>query len=127
MPRRRVTFRLPEDLAAGLRRRPNQTAFVESALREALGRACPLCHGTGEAAGSRLAVSNLKRLRGGRLDREAAAQLKALVRLGRELLATQLALETSEERGLGFRLEREKELLLSGHIASGHGELKLTH
>jgi hypothetical protein len=127
-PRRRVTFRIPQDLAVALQHLPNQTAFVESALREALGRACPLCHGTGEAPEARLAVSNLKRLLTGPLDRESAAQLKALVRLGRQLLATQLDLETSgEESGLGFRLAREDQVLLAGRIPGGHGRLKLTH
>ena len=123
----RMTFRLPGDVVSGLRQLPNQTAFLEATLREALGRACPLCHGTGEAVVGRLSVSNLKRLRGGRLDRETAAQLKALVRLGRALLATQLELKAAGEEGLDFRLARENEVLLSGEIPRGHRGLKLTH
>ncbi len=127
-PRRKVTFRIPPDLAAALHHLPNQTAFVESALRDALGRTCPVCHGTGEAPEAHLSISNLKRVPSGRLDRESAAQLKALVRLGRQLLATQLDLETSsEESGLGFRLARDNQVLLAGRIPGGHGQLKLTH
>ena len=122
-----MTFRLPGELASALRHLPNQTAFVEAALREAMGRICPACHGTGEVAGSHLTISNLRGLPG-RLDRESAAQLKALVRLGRELLATQLDLEaTTEAAGLGFRLARDNEVLLAGRIAQGPGKLKLTH
>ncbi|MEE8558397.1 MAG: hypothetical protein V3T14_10985 [Myxococcota bacterium] len=122
-----MTFRLPGGLAAALRHLPNQTAFVEAALREAVGRICPACHGTGEATGSHLTVSNLRGLPG-RLDRETAAQLKALVRLGRELLATQLDLEATETAGLGFRLARDNEVLLAGRIAEGPGNsIKLTH
>lgn len=123
-----MTFRLAPDLAAALRQLPNQTAFLETVLREALGRVCPLCHGSGEAPGARLNVSNLKRLPMGRLDRETAVQLKALVRLGRALLATQLELEASTgDAGLGFRLERDDEVLLAGRIPPGHRGLKLTH
>jgi hypothetical protein len=126
--RLRMTFRLPLDLVAALRQLPSQTAFLEAALREALGRICPVCHGTGEAPGAHLSVSNLKRMPSGRLDRETAAQLKALVRLGRELLATQLELEASaEEAGLGFRLERDNQVLLAGRIPGGPGGLRLTH
>ncbi|MEE8557788.1 MAG: hypothetical protein V3T14_07870 [Myxococcota bacterium] len=123
-----MTFRIPPDLAAALHHLPNQTAFVETALRDALGRTCPVCHGTGEAPGAHLSVSNLKRVRSGRLDRESAAQLKTLVRLGRQLLATQLDLEPSgEEPGLGFRLARDNQVLLAGRIPGGRGQLKLTH
>jgi hypothetical protein len=112
-----MTFRLPPDLAAALRQLPNQTTFVESVLREAVGRVCPLCHGTGETPGARLNVSDLKRLPTGRLDRETAVQLKTLVRLGRALLATQLELQASaEDAGLGFRLARDDEVLLAGRI-----------
>ncbi len=116
-PKRRVTFRLEESLAQALRALPNQTAFVERSLREALGHVCPLCHGSGEVPGVHMTVSDLKGLPGRRLDRAAASQLKALVRLGRELMATDLELEAS--RGgeqLGFRLARQDELLLTGLI-----------
>ncbi len=123
-----MTFRLSAELARSLRELPNQTAFVESTLREALGRVCPLCHGTGEAPGVHLAVSNFKQTPGQRLDRTSAAQLKALVRLGRQLLATELALDsTSQSDSLGFRLARADEVLLSGRIPRGESSLKLTH
>jgi hypothetical protein len=126
--KQRVTFRLPPDLTAALRQLSNQTGFVEAVLREALGRVCPACQGTGAAPEGHLSVSNLKWLPSGRLDRETAVQLKALVRLGRELLATQLELEpSSEESGLGFRLARDNEVLLAGRIPRGQGGLKLTH
>lgn len=75
-----------------------------------------------------LAVSNLKKLAGRRLDRVTAAQLKALVRLGRQLLATDLELGPSAEDGeLEFRLARSNELLLAGRIPRGHSELTLAH
>ncbi len=116
-PKRRVTFRLEASLAQALRALPNQTAFVERSLREALGHVCPLCQGSGEVPGVHMTVSDLKGLPGRRLDRAAASQLKALVRLGRELMATDLELEAS--RGgdqLGFKLARQNELLLTGCI-----------
>ncbi len=126
--KRRMTFRLTGDLAATLRQLPNQTAFVEHALREAVDRVCPVCHGTGEPPDVHLQVSNFKTLPVARLDRSAAAQLKALVRLGRELLATELQLEVSRgDKELGFRLAREDQLLLTGTIPRGERDLKLTH
>ena len=64
-----------------------------------------------------MTVSDLKGLPGRRLDRAAASQLKALVRLGRELMATELELEaTRGGEQLGFRLARQDELLLTGRI-----------
>jgi hypothetical protein len=90
--KQRVTFRVDPELAGALRHLPNQTAFVERVLREALGRLCPVCAGSGEVPDVHLAVSNLKKLAGRRLERDTAAQLKALVRLGRQLLATNLRL-----------------------------------
>ena len=126
--RTRVTFRLGHDLACALRHLPNQTAFVERSLREALGQACPTCHGTGIAPGVHLTVSDLKRQPVRPLDRATALQLKALVRLGRQLLATELELDASHaEAGLGFRLAREDQLLLSGIIPHGQAELALEH
>jgi hypothetical protein len=116
-----MTFRISADLAGALRRMPNQTALVERCLREALGRLCPLCQGSGQAPGVHLQVSDFKRVPIGRIDRAEAAQLRSLVRLGRELLATQLEiLGRSEGQGeLGFRLARDQELLLAGRIPRG--------
>jgi hypothetical protein len=126
--KQRVTFRIDPELGAALRQLPNQTQFVEQVLREALARICPLCAGRGEVRDVHLAVSNLKTLAVGRLDRVSAAQLKALVRLGRQLLATNLELEPSRDDGeLEFRLARANELLLTGRIPRAHGEPSLTH
>jgi len=119
--KQRVTFRIDRELGEALRQLPNQTAFVERVLREALGRICPLCDGAGEVRDVHLAVSNLKKLAVGRLDRVRAAQLKALVRLGRQLLATNLELEPSRDDGeLEFRLARANELLLAGRLPRGN-------
>lgn len=127
-PKQRMTFRLERELAQALRQLPNQTAFVEDTLREALGRICPLCQGSGQASGVHLSVSNFKSLPKLRLDRSTAAQLKALVRLGRQLLATRLQLDPSEDDfGLDFRLAREDQLLLSGRITQGASGVRLTH
>jgi hypothetical protein len=125
--RTRTTYRLPADLAEALRRLPNQTTFVERALREALGHVCPVCHGTGLTAGGALAVSDLKAERIGRLDRVTAAQLRSLVRLGRQLLATELALAAASDNELEFRLARDDQLLLSGRIARGRQEVRFPH
>ena len=73
-----------------------------------------------------LAISNLKRMP--RLDRTAAVQLQALVRLGRQLMATELALEASREgEPVAFRLAREDQLLLTGCIPRGERDLTLAN
>jgi hypothetical protein len=55
-------------------------------------------------------------------------QLKALVRLGRALMATELKLQAdSGSPDLGFRLARQDEQLLAGTIAGGANEVSLTH
>jgi len=126
--KQRVTFRIDPEIGALLKQLPNQTAFVEQVLREALARICPLCAGSGEVRDVHLAVSNLKNYAVGRLDRVRAAQLKALVRLGRQLLATNLSLEPSRDDGeLEFRLARADELLLTGRIPRGNRDVTLTH
>ena len=126
----RVTFRVNGDLAGALRQLPNQSAFVERTLREALGQVCPLCHGTGESPARTLVVSDLKQKPFERIDRSTAAQLRSLVRLGRQLLATELELlpaadECPSQHGLSFRLAREDQLLLSGIIPPGRSGLAL--
>ncbi len=124
--KQRVTYRLDPELAVALKQLPNQTAFVERTLREALSQVCPLCHGTGEASAVHLIVSNLKSCPVGRLDRAAAGRLRALVRLGRQLLATELALEATDGPSeLAFRLAREDQTLLTGRIPCGATELEL--
>ena len=125
--KQRVTFRVEPELAAALRRLPNQTAFVEQVLREALGRVCPLCEGTGEVPDVHLSVSNFKDLPIRRLDREAAAQLKSLVRLGRELMATDLRLQAVGDAQLAYRLARDGEELLAGTIPGGATQSALRH
>jgi hypothetical protein len=126
--KQRVTFRVGSDLVRALRLLPNQTAFVEQTLREALGRLCPLCHGTGQASDVRMVISDFKEIPIGPLDRASAEQLKALVRLGRQLLATQLELNASPEGGeLDFRLAREDQILLAGRIPRGEPGPRLTH
>jgi len=123
-----VTFRVDPELASALREMPNQTAFVERVLRDALGRTCPLCAGSGEVPDVHLAVSDLKRLGVPRLDRTAAAQLKALVRLGRELLATGLDLEPADDSArLSFRLTRANQTLLSGTLPRGDSPVQVKH
>ena len=125
--RQRVTFRLESELVEALRQLPNQTAFVQRVLREALGRVCPLCDGTGEVPGVHLEVSDLKNVLHPRLDRTAAAQLKALVRLGRQLMATELNLEAEDGEQLGCRLARDDQLLLTGRIPRGAQDVTLAN
>ncbi len=122
-----MTFRLERELVAALRQLPNQTAFVQRVVREALGRVCPLCDGTGEVPGVHLEVSDLKNVLHPRLDRTAAAQLKALVRLGRQLMATELNLEAEDGEQLGFRLARDDQLLLTGRIPRGAQDVTLAN
>jgi hypothetical protein len=128
--KQKMTFRVAPELASALRQLPNQTAFLEAALRQALGQTCPLCHGSGRTEDVHLEVSDLKEVRGARrIDRVTAAQLRSLVRLGRALLATQLDLELADpdDAELGFRLARRDEVLLAGRLRRGDPELNLTH
>ena|SRR5262252_3660016 len=114
----RVTFRVAKDLARSLRDLPNQTAFVESALRSALGRTCPTCEGSGRTRWASVAVSDFKRARLPRLDRDGAVQLKSLVRLAREMAASRLDLVPRREApGFEFSLERGRDVLLRGSLA----------
>jgi len=119
-PRRhRVTFRVESELAALLRKLPNQTAFVESALRDALGRTCPTCAGRGRVGAVRLHISDFKKASLPRLNSASAPKLRQVVRLGHRLLATRLKL-AARGRGLDYVLLRDDELLLSGRIDASH-------
>jgi len=116
----RVTFRVAKDLARSLRALPNQTAFVESALRGALGKTCPTCDGLGRTRWAAVSISDFKQAGLPRLDRDGAVQLKSLVRLARELAASRLELARRREAaGFDFSLARGREVLLRGSLAGG--------
>jgi len=119
----RVTFRVAPELADALRDLPNQTQFVEQALREALREKCPACGGSGRAASGTLRVSNFRTQALPPLRRELALQLRGLVSFGRRAAATDLALRR-EPGGLGFVLARGEEILLEG--AMGKPGVRLT-
>jgi hypothetical protein len=115
----RVTFRIGSDLAESLRGLPNQTAFVEDALRSALGRTCPTCDGAGRVRWSSVTVSDFRRAALPRLDRDRAIHLKGLVRLARELAASALDLKTRPgEPGFEFAVKRGEDVLVSGTLQS---------
>jgi len=115
----RVTFRVAEDLAETLRGLPNQTAFVEAALREALREKCPACAGTGRAPGHALRVSNLRSASLGVLERAAALQLKGVVALARHAAATDVLLERGRSSAdIGFAVTRGEQVLLRGTLLS---------
>jgi len=113
----RMTFRLSEDLAETLRHLPNQTHFVEEALRNSLGTTCPLCEGTGKLLGNRLQVSNLKKS-GIKMTRNEGQYLKQLVRLARDLAATNLHIDKPrlKDNVLDFLLTRNDSILFSGSL-----------
>ena len=115
----RVTFRVAEDLALALRDLPNQTAFVEEALRSALGRTCPACEGRGRIQWHGVQVSDFKRAALPQLNRDGAVQLKGLVRLARELAASKLDLGPNPGApGLAFALSRGETVLAKGTVQS---------
>jgi len=118
----RVTFRVAEDLAAALRGLPNQTQFVEQALREALRDECPACGGTGRVALRRVRVSNFRDAELPPLSREVALQLKSIVELGRRSAATSVEL-TRVRGGMRFVLARGPEVLLRGTLAKSGSQL----
>jgi len=126
MNRTRVTFRVDPRLATALRRVPNQTRFVEKALKEALGRSCPLCGGSGRLAGDSLRVSDFRAEALPKLERAAAAPLKGLVRFGKRMQATDLELEARPgDEDLEFRIARDDQILLSGRLNPTGGALRL--
>src|SRR5262245_20514989 len=113
-----VTFRVSAELARSLRELPNQTAFVEETLRNALGKTCPTCEGSGRARWTSVAVSDFKKKALPRLDRDGAVQLQSLVRLSRELAASKLDLVQRRERaGFDFSVQRGRNVLLRGTVA----------
>jgi len=124
--RTRVTFRVDYRLAAALRQLPNQTRFVEKALKDALGNTCPVCRGSGRVAADSLRVSDFRRAALPKLERAAAAPLKELVRFARRMQATDLALEARPgDDDLEFRLARDEEVLLIGRLNPTGGALRL--
>ncbi|HVJ21299.1 MAG TPA: hypothetical protein VM686_38070 [Polyangiaceae bacterium] len=116
----RVTFRVNHELAEALRELPNQTQFVEDALRQALGRTCPMCEGSGRIPRSSLKVSNLRRAELAPLDRSTALQLKRLVGVGHELAASHLDVRPGARADeVGFTLRRGRHVLLDGSLRRG--------
>ena len=117
-----MTFRLPSDLARELRTLPNQTDFVESALRDALGVQCPLCEGRGRVRAPSALLPNWRRANLPPLMRAQALQLKALVRLAHQLGITKMDVDASvdsEHVQLNVTLLREQEHVLEGRIRDG--------
>jgi hypothetical protein len=113
----RVTFRVASDLADKLRELPNQTQFVEAALRNALGIACPTCAGSGRVFGGSPKLPNFRKASLPNLDRETALQLQSVVRLARRLAATDVALAKSDvSEGLRFSVLRGRDVLLEGNV-----------
>ena len=113
----RVTFRVEADLAESLRELPNQTRFVEDALRDALGRTCPVCRGDGRLPLRVIRVSNVRREGIKRLNRGEAQQLQSIYRLGQEVAATRLDLR-KQGRRVGFSLRRNQHEILTGVLNS---------
>ncbi len=119
----RVTFRVASDLVEQLRELPNQTHFVETALRNALGVACPTCAGSGRVVGGGLRVPNFRAASLPTLDRHTALQLQAVVRLARRLAATDVALARAKSAGLEFSVRRGTDLLLRGRVSKDSTQL----
>lgn len=115
----RVTFRIDDNLAVALRELPNQTKFVEDALREALGRTCPVCAGSGRLPLRSLSVTNVREGGIKRLTRDEARHLQRVFRLGQELAATRIDL-TRHGRRVTFTMKRDGLDLLDGALTSQH-------
>jgi hypothetical protein len=121
----RVTFRVAPELAEVLRQLPNQTNFVETALREALRAKCPACGGTGRVTTIGPRVSNFRKAALPRLERNAALQLKGVVRMARRVAATRVDLERAPGAGaMRFVVARGDEVLLRGELAGSHTSLQ---
>ena len=122
----RVTFRVDPRLADALRQVPNQTRFVERALKEALGKSCPLCRGSGRVVGASLRVSDFRSASLPKLEKAAAAPFKGLVRFGKRMQATDLELGARPgSASVAFRIARDDETLLSGRFDPAGGALHL--
>ena len=121
----RVTFRIANDLADALRDLPNQTHFVEQALREALREECPACGGTGRVSARGVTVSNFRLFSLPPLRREAAVQLKSIVGLARRAAATDVRLRSVRGK-LCFELARGAEILLEGSLGPNGAHLGAT-
>ena len=113
----RVTFRVAADLADTLRDLPNQTQFVEQALREALRDQCPACGGTGRVSSRSVRVSNFRAAALPPLRREVALQLRSLVGLARRAAATSVDLR-GEHGGVAFVVAKGSEVLLQGNLGT---------
>ena len=111
----RVTFRIQTDLADALRELPNQTTFVEEALRSALGRTCPVCAGQGRLALRRLHVTNVRESGLTRLTRHQAQELQKVFRLGQQVAVTHIDLEKRGSR-VRFTMTRNGGALLAGTL-----------
>jgi hypothetical protein len=111
----RVTFRIDDGLAATLRELPNQTKFVEDALREALGRTCPVCAGSGRLALRSLSVTNVRDGGIKRLTRDEAQHLQRVYRIAQEVAATRIDLRRQGRR-VTFTMKREGQELLDGTL-----------
>jgi hypothetical protein len=116
----RVTFRVENDLADALRDLPNQTRFVEDALRDALGRTCPACQGNGRLPLRRIRVTNVRTQGIRRLNRDEAQQLQKVFRLGQQVAATRIELVKLGRR-VGFRMQRENTEVLNGILTQQGG------
>lgn len=115
----RVTFRVAPELAEALRELPNQTDFVENALRDALGVACPTCQGHGRVTG-RMRVQDVRAAGVRRVDRATALQLRGVVRLARRVAATEVKLAKRRgASGLAFEVRRAADVLFAGHLDAG--------
>lgn len=123
----RVTFRVSADLADALRELPNQTTFVERALRQALQQPCPVCRGTGHVQTGGLSVSDFRERKLPKLGHDAALQLKGIVAFARNSAATRLDLSAQAaqdgRRALRFRLTRGDTELLQGTLENNATQL----
>jgi hypothetical protein len=113
----RVTFRIADDLAEALRFLPNQTKFVEDALRDALGCACPVCDGSGRVPMRPLQVTNLRDAGIRQLTRDEALQLQRVFRMARAVAATGIQLERHGEQ-VQFTMARGSAELINGTLGA---------